>query len=161
MLAPARSLVASMGRSWNIAGLATPLERECFAHQTLHRGPLGVSARVERDETRILATAVQQPGAVVELPAAVEEKRRMLREGANANDVRVVNRVPRELPHRSSRPRRHAVVSDLLRFRGGGLHRPARSQDCRAHGRRDLLQVFGDRGLWRRHRYDSLYRTVL
>src|SRR5438445_12535131 len=138
----------------------SPLERESLAHDTLHGGALGISRRVQRDETEILAGTLQQSAAIVELAAAVEEECRVLRERSDGNDIGVVDGVARELPHRSTRPRRLAPVRDLLRLRGGGCHGAAGRKHRRAHGRRDRVQMSSDGELCARHRQDSSYELT-
>src|ERR1700730_5069899 len=121
---------------------ASELER--LPQQSFDGGTLGVRRRLKRDETRVLSGALEQSAAVIELAATVEEKGRVPREGADPNHVRTVDCVADDLPHVGARPRRLALITDLVSLRGYGLHHPAGGLHDGTHGRWHLLDVIGN-----------------
>src|ERR1700694_6184539 len=116
---------------------ASELER--LPQQPFDGGARRVGRRLERDETRVLSGALEQSAAVIELAAAVEEQGGVPREGADPNDVGTVDRVADDFPHVRARPRRLALITDLVRFRGNGLYRPAGCLHGGADRRRGAL----------------------
>src|SRR5260370_25097493 len=119
--------------------LTTELER--LPDHPFHGRSLRVGRHAQRDETRVFPGALYQSAAVIELTAAIEEQRRMPREGADPNHVLAADRVANDLPHVCARAGRLAPITDLVRFRGAGLPCPAGRLYDGTHLRRDLLDV--------------------
>src|SRR5437588_485506 len=97
-----------------------------------------------RDAAKLaFGIAEQTDEKVAALPASWEEQGDMIRERSDGRDVRVVEPVAHELPHRPTGTWSLALVRDLSRLRGGGLDHPPRGLHGRARCAGDLFQELG------------------
>src|SRR5438132_999969 len=85
--------------------LLRTFEREGPSDDSLHGGSRRVGGRSQADESRVLATALENSARIVQFSAAVEEERGVRGERAYARDVVAADRISRELPHRAFRTR--------------------------------------------------------
>src|SRR5690606_13408143 len=92
-------------------------------------GARGLGGRAKSDEPQLFAAALEEPAAIVELSASIEEDRRMSRERSEPRDQHVAERVTGDLPHRAFRARHAACAGELLSLWSGRLQRASCSHE--------------------------------